>query len=150
LRPALDALALLGVRHFVTGSIASSAHGVPRASIDADIVAELSVDHIQPLLGGLAAEYYVPERRVADAIRQPSSFGVIHLATMVKVDVFVAHGDADDASLARVGRARLDDGYDVPVCSAEDSLLAGATSRGVSDLLDRAIADASPIDDGAQ
>ena len=51
----------------------------------------------------------------------------VHPATMVKVDVFVAHGEADLASLARVGRVRLDDGRDVPVCSAEDSVLAKLT-----------------------
>lgn len=127
LRPVLGVLAGLGVRHFVTGSIASSAHGVPRASIDADIVAELVPAHTPALLAALASDYYVPIHRVADAVRQRSSFGVIHLATMVKVDVFVAHGDADQASLARVGRARLDDGTEVPVCSAEDAVLAKLT-----------------------
>jgi len=35
--------------------------------------------------------------------------------------------DADQASLARAGLARLDDGVDVPVCSAEDTLLAKLT-----------------------
>jgi len=127
LRPVLDALSALGVRHFVTGSIASSVHGVPRASIDADVVAELAPAHTPQLLATLARDYYVPEQRVSVAIEQHASFGVIHLATMVKVDVFVAHGEADQASLARVGRARLDDGFEVPVCSAEDSLLAKLT-----------------------
>ena len=127
----------------------------------------------------LAQNYYVPEQRVADAIRQPASFGVIHLATMVKVDVFVAHGESDQASLGRAGLARLDDGLDVPVCSSEDCVLAklswfrrggetserqwtdilgllrvatmdarylqvGAQSRGVEDLLDKAIAETGP------
>jgi hypothetical protein len=41
LRPVLQVLGGLGVRHFVGGSIASSAHGVARASVDADVVAEL-------------------------------------------------------------------------------------------------------------
>jgi len=127
LRPVLDALAGLGVRHFVAGSIASSAHGVPRASIDADVVAELQPGHEATLIGALASAYYVPVQRVADAIRQRASFNVIHLATMVKVDVFVAHGEADQASLGRVVRARLDDGTEVPICSAEDSLLAKLT-----------------------
>lgn len=124
LRPVLDALAGLGVRHFVAGSIASSAHDVPRASIDADVVAELQPGHGAALIGALANAYYVPVQRVADAIRQRMSFNVIHLATMVKVDVFVAQGEADQASLGRVVRARLDDGTEVPICSAEDSVLA--------------------------
>ena len=127
LMPVLDAFRLLGVRHFVAGSIASSAHGVPRASIDADVVAELVPEHTQALIAALAGAYYVPTQRVADAIQQRTSFGVIHLSTMLKVDVFVADGDADQASLARAGVARLDDGVDVPVCSAEDTLLAKLT-----------------------
>ncbi len=127
LRPVLQALTTLSVRHFVAGSIASSFHGVPRASIDADIVAELAVHHTPQLLNALADGYYAPARRIADAIERHGSFGVIHLATMVKVDVFIAHGDADQASLSRAGWARLDDGFAVPVCSAEDSLLAKLT-----------------------
>lgn len=67
------------------------------------MVAELAPSHTEALLAALAQTYDVPEQRVADAIRQPASFGVIHVATMVKVDVFVAHGEADQASLARVG-----------------------------------------------
>ena len=41
LRPVADALAALGVRYYLAGSVASSAHGIARASLDADIVAEL-------------------------------------------------------------------------------------------------------------
>ena len=110
LRPVLNTLTSLGVRHFVAGSIASSAHGVPRASIDADVVAELQPGHAAALIAALADDYYVPAQRVEDAIRHPASFNVIHLATMVKVDVFVAQGEADQASLRRVAHARLDDG----------------------------------------
>jgi hypothetical protein len=43
--PLLDLLQEIGVRHYVCGSIASSAHGVARASIDADVVAELLPQH---------------------------------------------------------------------------------------------------------
>ena len=39
LAPVLRALRDLGIRHFVGGSIASSAHGVARSSVDADVVA---------------------------------------------------------------------------------------------------------------
>ena len=37
LEPVVDGLEMLGVRYYVGGSLASSAHGVPRASIDADL-----------------------------------------------------------------------------------------------------------------
>jgi len=69
LTPVLDALRGLGVRHYVGGSIASSAHGVPRASIDADVVAELLPVHVAPLVSALRDSYYVAEPR--DGGRQP-------------------------------------------------------------------------------
>ena len=50
LGPVVDALDALGVRYFVGGSVASSAHGVPRASTDADLVADLNPQHVAPLV----------------------------------------------------------------------------------------------------
>jgi hypothetical protein len=49
LRPVADALDALGVRYYLTGSVASSAHGIARASLDADVVAALEPDHVEPL-----------------------------------------------------------------------------------------------------
>lgn len=45
-RPVADALKTLGVRYFLGGSLASSAHGVARASLDVDLVAELEPRHL--------------------------------------------------------------------------------------------------------
>jgi len=39
LRPVAAALDALGVRYYLGGSVASSAHGIARASLDADVVA---------------------------------------------------------------------------------------------------------------
>jgi hypothetical protein len=39
LRPIAEAFDALGVHYYLAGSIASSAHGVARASLDADVVA---------------------------------------------------------------------------------------------------------------
>jgi hypothetical protein len=90
LGPVLRALGDLGVRHFVGGSIASSAHGVARASIDGDVVAELGPAHVAPLVAALRDTYDVPEERVREAVACRASFNVIHLDTMLKVDVFVS------------------------------------------------------------
>lgn len=122
--PVLEALTRLGVRHCVAGSIASSAHGIPRASIDADVVAELLPAHARPLVEDLRSAYYVPEQRAIDAIGERGSFNVIHLETMIKIDVFVARNAADRQSLDRAQRVSLSSGEQVPVCSPEDTILA--------------------------
>jgi len=71
--------------------------------------------------------YYVPEKRVRDAVARKASFNVIHLDTMLKVDVFVsrdrpfdrrAFERAQPASIEAAGGATL------PVSSAEDIVLA--------------------------
>jgi len=127
LGPVLRVLGGLGVRHFVGGSIASSAHGVARASVDGDVVAELEPSHVARFVSELRDFYYVPEDRVRDAVARRASFNVIHLETMLKVDVFVSRDRPFDrrafersrpASIGGSGGATL------PVSSAEDVVLA--------------------------
>lgn len=125
LGPVLEALRGLGVRHYVGGSIASSAYGVPRASIDADVVAELGPAHAPRLVAALRESYYVSEEHVRDAIARRASFNVIHFETMVKVDVFVSKNRPfDRRAFERARPATAESGRDLPVSSAEDTVLA--------------------------
>lgn len=123
--PVLEALQRLRVRHYVGGSIASAAHGVPRASIDADVIAELEPRHGPALVAALRGAYYVPELRVAEAIVRRSSFNVIHLGTLVKVDVFVSPDRPfDRRALDRAQPGPLEGGGTIPLASPEDTVLA--------------------------
>ncbi len=110
LAPLLEALRRLGVRHFVGGSIASSAHGVARASIDADVVAELRPEHVEGLLSSLEGPYFVP-----------------HLDTMLKVDVFVSRDRPfERRAMERAQPAASEPAGGAPLmlASAEDIVLA--------------------------
>jgi hypothetical protein len=157
LGPLLDLLRGLGVRHFVGGSIASSAHGVARASIDADVVAELRPEHVDRLLSSLRGAYYVPDARVRVAVSTRASFNLIHLETMLKVDVFVSRDRPfDRRAMERAQPAPSEAAGECPLtlASAEDVVLAkldwfdrryledGARELGVSDLLARALGEA--------
>lgn len=127
LGPLLDAMRGLGVRHYVGGSIASSAHGVARASIDADVVAELRAEHADRLCSALRGAYYVPEARVRDAVARRASFNVIHLETMLKVDVFVSRDrpfDRRAMERARPALAETTSEGALLLSSAEDTVLA--------------------------
>jgi hypothetical protein len=90
LSPIAQAFKWLGVRYYVGGSVASSVRGLPRTSIDVDLAAELRPEHVAPLVGALTRDFYVSEPRVREAVAARRSFNVIHLATMMKVDVFVS------------------------------------------------------------
>lgn len=115
----------VGVPFYVVGSFASSIHGIPRATQDVDVVAAIRAEQVHALCQAFAANWYVAEEAVAEAVRTESSFNFIHLATMTKLDVFLL-GSKPQAGLEllRSQRIALDDsGIGLDVASAEDTVV---------------------------
>jgi len=122
-----DALESLGVTYAIGGSLASAVHGVMRATMDADLVADLHMDHVDLLAQALGDTFYADAEMMRDAVRHRSSFNLIHLDTMFKVDVFVAkQREFDRSQLARREACILSDNPPVRayITSAEDIVLA--------------------------
>ena len=111
-----DALEQCGVRYLVGGSLASSASGEPRATLDVDLVVALELEHVDPLLAVLADGFYADAGTLREAVRAKSSANLIHRETSIKVDLFVLGGSPlDEEQMAR--RVRL------PVLSIPDRFL---------------------------
>lgn len=122
--PLVDALEELGVEYELGGSVASSVHGVPRSSLDIDILAALAARHVPDLERMLTGTYYISATRATDAIEREASFNAIHLETMFKIDVFIARSDAFRlSSLERRKVEPLSDERSFFVTSAEDIVL---------------------------
>jgi len=122
----VDILSKLGVRYLVGGSLASSLHGIPRATQDVDLVVDLQDDHVLPFVRALEGTFYVDEDRVRESVGRRSSFNVIHLKTMLKVDIFLLKDDpASQREMARreVYRVSEEPQQDLFVASAEDTIL---------------------------
>ena len=116
----------LGIEHYIAGSVASVLHGVPRSTVDVDIVARIRTEHARIIAQELGEAFYVDEAMIRDAARQGGSFNVIHLATMYKVDVFIAGSRPfDHSALERIvyRRATGEDVPAYPIASAEDTIL---------------------------
>lgn len=79
----------IAVDYLIGGSVASSILGEPRATLDVDIVANLKLSDVQPLVEAMTGEFFIDEVMVTEAIERKSSFNVIHLDTMQKVDIFI-------------------------------------------------------------
>ena len=114
LRVALAVVAVLerlGVPYLAAGSLASSLHGEPRSTDDVDLVADLRPAQAAPLVNALGGgrDWYVNEEAVRDAIARGTSFNAVHLATGVKVDVFVVGSDAFDARRLAARAVRVSD-----------------------------------------
>jgi len=100
-----------GVPYLAAGSLASSLHGEPRSTNDVDFLVDLSPARVDALLAALGDRYYVNPDAAREAAAMGGSFNLIHLATAVKVDLFVAGADPFEAErLARRIPARVGPG----------------------------------------
>jgi hypothetical protein len=123
----IDALDALGVPYLIGGSLASAVHGVLRATLDTDLVADLRLEHAEPLARALGGTFYVDAESIREAVLHQRSFNVIHLETMFKVDVFVVkkrpfHHSQMERRTAQV--IATDPDRTAYVATAEDTILA--------------------------
>ena len=123
--PLIEVLEELGVTYHIGGSVASSIYGLPRLTIDVDIIADLHQEHVRPVVIRLQTDYYIDEDMIRDAIRRRSSFNVIHLETMLKVDVYIPKSRPfDQEELRRVQQEVLLEGTrPLNVASPEGTIL---------------------------
>ena len=116
----------LQIPYYVVGSLASSFHGIPRATADADLIADIKPKHIRQLSQMLKEEFYVDDERILKAVSSHASFNVIHLGTMFKIDVFIQKRDPlSKAEMARREKYQVTEekGQELFIASAEDIVL---------------------------
>lgn len=89
----------LGIAYIVGGSLASSVYGAVRFTQDADLTVEPFENKAQKFLQLLKPGYYVSKDAVSNALRQRSSFNVIHFETAFKIDIFVRKDTAFEKQL---------------------------------------------------
>jgi tRNA nucleotidyltransferase/poly(A) polymerase len=59
IKPVVEAFEKLGVSYYIGGSVASSAYGMARATMDVDIVANLKPQQVRSLVKILEQSYYI-------------------------------------------------------------------------------------------
>ena len=97
-----EVLEALGLPYVVGGSLASSISGEPRTTLDVDIVVALTDADVDPFVTALGSEFYANGDTIRRAIRQRSSANLIHEASAIKVDLFIAGGSVlDEQQLSR-------------------------------------------------
>lgn len=147
IRKVVEAFEQMNVSWFLTGSIASSLHGLPRSTNDLDIVMALSPSAVGNLVERLGDGYFADAVMIRQAILKRQSCNLIWLETMMKIDLMPPRFAFDGEAMQRRVKATIDEGQgatlSVMVASAEDTILAklfwyqagGQTSqRQVSDI----------------
>jgi hypothetical protein len=121
----IDALERTGVSYMLTGSYASGAYGVPRATNDIDVVIAPTADELRELLREFPEDrYYADEEDALQSLAASSQFNVIDFASTWKADLIFRK----DRPFSRTefARRRLHPvaGRTVYVVSPEDILIA--------------------------
>jgi hypothetical protein len=133
MRAVFDALDGLGIRYYVTGSVAASVYGVARQTYDTDVVVDLDTagfDRVAAVLGS------------GFAVADPIGYGDFAMASVIdqhtadKVDLILRPaGPFETSSFERRREVEIADLGTVWVASVEDLILAKlAWSEGTSEL----------------
>ena len=122
----IDILDDLEVRYHLGGSFASAIHGVPRQTMDADLVVDLHPGTVVDLIDRLREQFYVDPDVAREAAVRRGSFNAIHLESGFKIDFFVkGTGEFDEVELERSVSTQISThpSRSAMVKTAEDTIL---------------------------
>lgn len=85
----VDVFERLRIPYLIGGSMASALYGVARSTLDADIVADIRQEQVEAMIIALGDVFFADDDMIRDAIWHHSSFNLIHLQSMFKVDIFI-------------------------------------------------------------
>ncbi len=144
----VEALDGAAIPYLLTGSLASSLQGEPRATHDIDLVIDVSPEGVPRLAEVLTSlALFVDDLAVADAVRRRGMFNVIDPATGDKADFWLVTDDPFDRErfVRRTTIAAL--GAHISVSTAEDTILQKLRWSALSGGSEKQLADAAGVYD---
>jgi hypothetical protein len=122
----VETLEKLNIPYFIGGSLATAVHGVARATMDVDLVADIQKHQVQSMIKSLGDAFFTDEQMIHNSISNGMSFNIIHKETMFKVDIFPSKARAFDRSQfeRRVAYTLSDESSQTAyIASPEDNIL---------------------------
>jgi hypothetical protein len=124
----LEVLDLLEIPYMVGGSMASSLYGIPRTTMDVDLIVKLRDDQVDEFTCALKADFYFDTDTIRDALQRGRAFNLIHSESVFKIDIFPLQ--SDDYSQTQFARRRFgktrslgDEPIECAFATAEDTIL---------------------------
>lgn len=116
----------LEIQYLIGGALASAILGEPRATEDIDLVADITPEQTDAFVAALGDDFYVPLDTLRLAVERRSSFNIVHLETMRKVDVFVVRDtglDREEMRRRRLTVVAQEPEQSLYVATSEDLIL---------------------------
>src|SRR6185437_8790474 len=83
----LEVLDRMEIEYQVGDPVATAFHGVPRMTMDVDLVVDRKPEQVEELAGLLKSEFYADAGMMRDALKR-GAFNVIHMPSAYKLDLF--------------------------------------------------------------
>jgi hypothetical protein len=97
----IRALESIRARYLIGGSVASSSQGLPRATLDTDLLVEVRPHQVASLARALGGDWYVDTDFARQSVLRGRAFNLIHIPTGHKFDLFPANGTFHLSELER-------------------------------------------------
>jgi len=124
-RRLIAALEQVGIPYMVTGSFASSAHGVVRGTRDIDVVIAPTEQQLRALVTQFPDDrYYADEGDALEALRHDSQFNIIDFRSSWKADLIMRRPRPFSHVEFERRRPYVIQGVPVFIATAEDILIA--------------------------
>lgn len=123
----IGVLERLDIPYMVVGGFAAITYGVPRLTLDVDIVVDMRWEHAGPFAQAFSSpDYYVSEEAIRDSLMRRYPFNVIESNTAAKVDLVPMPSDPFTRSaFQRRGRLEYDsEGHTAAFITREDVIVA--------------------------
>lgn len=112
-----------GIDYMLTGSLAMNYYAQPRMTRDLDLVVALSSAEQKKVPGLFEPDFYVDETSVARAIADTSMFNLLHMDSVVKVDMIVRKNTPYRRKEFERRQRVVLDGFEAWIVSKEDLIL---------------------------
>jgi hypothetical protein len=124
----LETLDRMEIPYAVGGSVASGVHGIPRTTMDIDLVVDMRPDQLEEFAMALHPGFYADAETIRRAVALGRAFNVIHIASAYKFDFFpLGKDEFSRTEFARRAYAEVSlfgpEPIECAVASAEDTIL---------------------------
>ena len=131
----VDVLALVGIEYAVVGAVAAAAHGVVRASLDADALVAVSAPQLKALQAKLERQGYICELRRGDLDDPIPALLCVSDEHGNRVDLLAGIRGLDSGAYARATTLRFENSS-LRLIGREDFIAMKLFAGGPQDLLD--------------